>query len=197
MPRQEPGVRPARPLPYDLDVQEHWADGELTLRFLNRGRAGAVFTVYRDGDDAGPRYYTVEAGKTLSGAWSVTGPDKAYGFTVHGPDGFYRAFRGDPAVASAVEIDLRHDPVRGEMRMTLRNRGEAALEAVVTVVAPTATPPKRGAVPAGGSWAIVHQLSATDDRYDVSVAAPGFERRLARRFAPRRPPLRSPQSATS
>jgi phospholipase C len=93
MPRQEPGARPARPLPYDLDVLEQWTDGQLTLRFLNRGAAGAVFTVYRGGDDTGPRYYTVEAGKTLSGVWTVARSAKSYGFTVHGPGGFYRVFR--------------------------------------------------------------------------------------------------------
>ncbi|MBW8860558.1 MAG: DUF756 domain-containing protein, partial [Caulobacter sp.] len=97
MPRQEPGVRPARPLPYDLEVLEDWADDKLTLRFLNRGRAGAVFTVYRDGDAAGPRYYTVEAGKTLSGAWPLASSDNAQGFTIHGPGGFYRRLHGGPA----------------------------------------------------------------------------------------------------
>jgi len=97
MPRQEPGVRPARPLPYDLEVLARWTDGELTLRFLNRGEAGAVFTVYRDGDDSGPRYYTVEAGKSLSGVWTVGRSTGGQGFTVHGPAGFYRAFRGGHA----------------------------------------------------------------------------------------------------
>jgi phospholipase C len=94
MPRQEPGLRPARPLPYDLEVVAQWGDGDLTLRFLNRGEAGVVFTVYRDGDAAGPRYYTVEAGRTLSDVWTAARSAKPHSFTVHGPGGFYRAFRG-------------------------------------------------------------------------------------------------------
>jgi phospholipase C len=101
MPRQEPGVRPARPLPYDLEVLAHWTGDQLTLRFLNRGEAGAVFTVYRDGDGNGPRYYTVEAGKSLSGVWPVARSAETEGFAVHGPAGFYRAFRGGRADAGA------------------------------------------------------------------------------------------------
>ncbi|KQZ33141.1 phosphocholine-specific phospholipase C [Caulobacter sp. Root1472] len=101
MPRQEPGVRPARPLPYDLEVQAHWTGDQLTLRFPNRGEAGAVFTVYRDGDGNGPRYYTVEAGKSLSGVWPVARSAETEGFAVHGPAGFYRAFRGGRADAGA------------------------------------------------------------------------------------------------
>jgi hypothetical protein len=61
----------------------------------------------------------------------------------------------------------------------LRNRGEAPLEAVLTA----GTASQRGAVPAGASHAVIHDLSATEGRYDLSVAAPGFERRLAGRFA--------------
>jgi hypothetical protein len=60
----------------------------------------------------------------------------------------------------------------------LRNRGAAPLQAVLTA----GTAFQRSAVPSGGSHAIVHDLSATGGRYDLSVAAPGFERRLAGRF---------------
>jgi len=96
MPRQEPGTRPARALPYDLDVTDSRSDDGLTLRFTNRGAAGAVFHVYRAGDDAGPRYYTVEAGKTLSAVWPIVGTDTAWAFNVHGPGGFYRLFAAGP-----------------------------------------------------------------------------------------------------
>ena len=66
----------------------------MALRFVNRGAAGAVFRVYRLGDAAGPRYYTVEAGKTLEAVWPIGARDAGAAFEVHGPAGFYRAFDG-------------------------------------------------------------------------------------------------------
>ena len=43
MPAQEPGVRPARPLPYDLRADAVLRNGTATITFASRGAAGAVF----------------------------------------------------------------------------------------------------------------------------------------------------------
>ena len=47
VPKQEPGVRPARPVPYELDVlaDVQPGTGNVTLHFGNTGRAAAVFQV--------------------------------------------------------------------------------------------------------------------------------------------------------
>jgi phospholipase C len=72
VPKQERGVRPARALPYQLDVHASVVKGTVTLDFSNTGKATAVFQV-RSGNAADPvRNYTVEPGKKLAGAWSVT-----------------------------------------------------------------------------------------------------------------------------
>jgi phospholipase C len=96
MPVQERGIRPARPLPYDLRADGAVADGTLTVTFTSRGPAGAVFHVT---SDAAPRTFTVGAGASLTGSWPV--PDGA-GVRVHGPNGFYRQFTGDGPAITAV-----------------------------------------------------------------------------------------------
>ena len=89
MPRQEPGQRPSRPLPYDVEAT--YEGGTLTL--VNRGGVGAGFIAYSPKPGEGPWFYTVEAGK------SVTHTPGAAHLSVHGPNGFLREFHGaGPAV---------------------------------------------------------------------------------------------------
>jgi len=90
MPRQEPGRRPARPLPYALEVETSWREGALHARFHNTGQAGAVFLVRADGSEAGPWHYTVQAGSALEAQWP--GDTFAGGLSVHGPNGFFRHY---------------------------------------------------------------------------------------------------------
>src|SRR5262249_53215486 len=91
VPGQEQGVRPARALPYELDVQSTVQASTVSLKFVNSGHQGAVFHV-RSGSTTDPvRNYTVDAGKTLSGSWTVSG---SYDLTVYGPNGFTRYFKG-------------------------------------------------------------------------------------------------------
>src|SRR5262249_22369138 len=67
---QEPGTRPSRALPYELNVTARSSAAGVTLTFANSGKAGAVFHVYDKRHlDRIPRRYTVEAGKTITDAW--------------------------------------------------------------------------------------------------------------------------------
>jgi phospholipase C len=93
MPEQEPGERPARPLGYRLEVNGRTvANGQVfELELINSGRLGACFIVYRNGKT--PRYYTVEAGKSLSDSWPIE-PDGGR-LVVHGPGGFVREFMAE------------------------------------------------------------------------------------------------------
>ncbi|WP_315764765.1 MULTISPECIES: phosphocholine-specific phospholipase C [unclassified Bradyrhizobium] len=105
IPEQEKGIRPARALPYELNVygKVDVTAGTIALQFINSGKAGAVFHV-RSGSTTDPvRTYTVEAGKTLSGSWTVTG---TYDLTVYGPNGFTRSFKGSVG-SGAVALDIR------------------------------------------------------------------------------------------
>ena len=105
VPKQEQGIRPARALPYAMDVQGtvNASNSTVNLQFLNTGSAAVVFHV-RSGNAADPvRSYTVEAGKTLTGSWSVT---SAYDLSVYGPNGFARYFKGSIG-SGAANLSIR------------------------------------------------------------------------------------------
>jgi phospholipase C len=117
LPRQEPGHRPARALPYDFDVAGRCPVDGFALTFDNRGSAGAVFRVSSAGR-GGPWFFTVEGGKTLSYTLPRNG---RYDFTLQGPNGFFRRYAGDGN--DMIEIDLRYDKTSGELRGEVRNGG--------------------------------------------------------------------------
>jgi phospholipase C len=97
LPRQEPGLRPARPVPYELHVlgEADSSDGTVKIRFGNTGAAAAVFQV-RSGNSAdGPWTYTVSPGAHLDETWAFKAVGQlAYDLSVYGPNGFLRAFKG-------------------------------------------------------------------------------------------------------
>jgi phospholipase C len=133
VPAQEKGVRPARALPYELNVHStvQASSSTVALQFVNSGKQGAVFQV-RSGSTTDPvRNYTVEAGKTLSGTWTVSG---SYDLTVYGPNGFTRSFKGGiGGGAAALQVDSEfgtHD--EGSIELSVRNA--SAQKATVTVL---------------------------------------------------------------
>jgi phospholipase C len=117
LPRQESGVRPARPLPYDLAADGRVAASGLRVAFASHGAAGASFHVTSASHPDGPWTYTVEAGRQLSGSWSPG----AYDFTVHGPNGFLRRIAGGGTTGP--EVTARHDGKGEQVRLVLTNGG--------------------------------------------------------------------------
>jgi phospholipase C len=103
IPEQEKGIRPARALPYELNVHAEVdaKAGTVQLTFENTGKATAVFQVRSANPADAVRGYTVEPGKKLVGTWS-TAPK--YDLSVYGPNGFARYFAG--AAAGAL-LDVR------------------------------------------------------------------------------------------
>jgi phospholipase C len=101
IPQQEKGIRPARALPYGLNVHAtvNPANSTVALRFMNTGAATVVFHV-RSGNPADVvRTYTIEPGKQLDGVWNVT---SSYDLSVYGPNGFLRSFKGNVGSGAAV-----------------------------------------------------------------------------------------------
>jgi phospholipase C len=92
---QERGTRPSRALGYELHTElASTTDSTLALEFRNTGSKGAVFHVYdRLHLDRIPRRYTVEAGKSLSDNWDLTGDQGKHDLWVYGPHGYVRVFR--------------------------------------------------------------------------------------------------------
>ncbi|WP_421106175.1 phosphocholine-specific phospholipase C [Streptomyces sp. NEAU-S77] len=131
LPRQEPGRRPTRPLPYDLSADATAGDGSLRIDFACHGRAGAHFHVTSRSHPGGPWGYTVEAGKRLSGEWSAAAPgNDRYDVEVHGPDGFVRRFAGS-LTGEGPQVSARHDGRTGQLRLTLSNPGRTTVRLTV------------------------------------------------------------------
>ncbi|PZP36599.1 MAG: phospholipase C, phosphocholine-specific [Roseateles depolymerans] len=185
-PVQEVGVRPARALPYELQVQARAATNGLTLSFENAGEAGAVFHVYdRLALAQPPRRYTVEPGRQLDGVWAGTA-GAAYDLWVLGPNGFHRHFAGKlpTTAAQPARPDLRvqADRVNLELVLELRNEGGSAATFVLQTNRYAVEPNRSWIVPAGSSSTVRVPVDAAHRWYDYSVKVAevaGFGRRLA------------------
>jgi phospholipase C len=128
VPVQEPGTRPARPLPYALHAHAmlRTSDGVLVIDMTNVGSATGVFQV-RSSAHA-PRTYTVEPGKALVGEWPLTGSGLLTGdLSVHGPNGFFRGFRGSVAEMAAAQLDIEvtYDSNDAGLEFTITNPSPA------------------------------------------------------------------------
>ncbi|MFF5205800.1 phosphocholine-specific phospholipase C [Streptosporangium sp. NPDC000396] len=200
MPRQEPGLRPARALPYDLGVtgRTDAATGSVVVDFASRGAAGATFYVT---SFAGPRTYTVEAGKSLQGTWTPPRKSKgAYNLAVYGPAGFLRVLRGTvPAKGTGPadpEVSARYE--NGDIALVLTNRGGAACGVTVTDAYGTGATASYQLQP--GASATHRVPLATSHRwYDLSVTSDAdatFLRRLAGHVETGQPSMSDPATLT-
>ena len=129
MPVQEPGLRLARPLPYNLAVDAKVTLGQVELDFANFGSVGAAFHVVSSTDATGPWEYTVSAGKKLTGKWAV---GSGYAYEVHGPNGFLREVNGSGPV-NGLDVTARHlGSGRGEVLLSFVNHAEYSIEITLT-----------------------------------------------------------------
>ena len=140
LPKQEPGLRLARALPYALAASGRLdgAAGRFWIDFANTGTAGAQFYVYAANRSDGPWFYTVGAGATVSDYWSaVAVTNGEYELSVYGANGFLREFTGNVAIATAAgnanpEATLAYDTRGGGVVLTLVNNGSKACTLKVT-----------------------------------------------------------------
>ncbi|MEI7657397.1 MAG: phospholipase C, phosphocholine-specific [Phycisphaerae bacterium] len=135
MPRQEPGTRPACPLPYELAVEGGFDASRMSVRLrlaagcdlFGDAAAGGAF-IARDYAPDGSftcRHYAVTPGDSLEDEWNV-GKDRPYRIEVVGPNGFLREFRGDmndPDLRCVVVPPLRDRPAES---IAVRVTGDAA-----------------------------------------------------------------------
>ena len=134
VPKQEKGIRPARALPYELNVHAmvHAGNNTIDLTFVNTGKATVVFQV-RSGNAVDPvRTYTVEPDKSLVGTWNVA---SSYDLSVYGPNGFVRFFNGSiGSSAAALDIGTTYGSQGGRPSIHLKIKNAAASAADVTVL---------------------------------------------------------------
>ena len=136
-PVQESGTRPARAVPYSLNVTTtaNLTDELVTFTFTNTGAQTAVFQVRSANSLQGPRSYTVSPSKTLSDTWDFAADGlAAYDLSVYGPNGFYRHYRGGARESTANNLDsgVTYD-VSGD-GVTLFARNARTLAATVNVL---------------------------------------------------------------
>jgi phospholipase C len=189
LPRQEPGRRPARALPYAFDASARRTPGGLGLSLANAGAAGAGFAVYPAAADAGgPWFYAVESGKALEDQLPVG--RAGYDFTLHGPNGFLRQFRGGPSEF----IEVGHRPDGEMLRIELHNAAASALT-VRTINAYAASESHTHQLAPGERLADLWPIAGADHWYDITVSVdddPRFLRRLAGHIETGRPSRSDP-----
>jgi phospholipase C len=93
---------------------------------------------------------------------------------VHGPNGFYRHFRGRPSKSGYVQVALREDPSAGKVVLSLRNdtSGEAKFSLGVDPRYPVAAGASRQqaiALKPGEQREIALDLAASDLWYDFTL----------------------------
>jgi len=170
LPAQEPGRRPARPLPYQLDAGAAMdPDGRLRITLVNAGTQAAPVAVRGQAPCAGgPWHFTVDPGGGGGGAFSPA--QGRYDFTCYGPNGFRRRFAG--GVDGGIGADSRIDPSGLALQVRLHN---ASPEPVVFTL-------KANAYRTDGPWIRVvppgetrtetfHPLAEDQGWYDLTVTA--------------------------
>lgn len=159
LPKQEPGTKSSCAVPYELYVDGNLSkDGksfEIALAVDNKvfgnAAAGAPFTTYTFGEishdkertlrsknEFKNRYYAVKAGDKLSDKWRLKEfQNKAYHIEVHGPNGFYRSFKGndtDPKITVFVQYEKqKKNPLQltGEAKLKIFSHENRELELIV------------------------------------------------------------------
>jgi phospholipase C len=149
---QEPGIRPASALPYEL-----YADGTLSADATSfelqitagtgvhgERTAGAPFNVYlrntlpEGGTDKGlmAATYAVKPGDTLGRQFPLSlFAHSRYAIEVHGPNGFYRSFVGEP-VPHRMQVRTSYEGkgagLTGNVQIRLRNVSSEPITATIS-----------------------------------------------------------------
>ena len=190
-PRQEPGQRPARALPYDFEVAGHPTPEGFVLVIENTGQAGAAFDL-RQPHGAEPRFYAVEAGKRMEDLAPLSGD--AYDLTLHGPNGFLRRFKGQSGPTKP-GAKARFDAKTGRLLVTLENHGPTPVTLEVAPAAYLDAAPRLRRLGPGETSVDAWDLKASHNWYDLIVTcaeAPSFQRRFAGHGENGKPSLSDP-----
>ncbi|WNO72126.1 phosphocholine-specific phospholipase C [Streptomyces sp. AM8-1-1] len=181
MPEQEPGSRPARPLPYQPDAHGRVTGGSFTVALSNSGRSSAHFALYPyAGEFPVPQHKDVRG----TARWTVPLAGDAYRFTITGPNGFRREFAGTAEGSAALTTQVDHHD--RDLHLVLRNAGSRP---VTFTVRPLAYVDEADlddwtrslTVKPGRSRTVVHSAADAHGWYDIEVTAdrePAFRRRL-------------------
>jgi phospholipase C len=189
LPVQTPGIRPACPARYRLEVSGGLSSDRRNMALTFSAEAGlaGVFQVYdRLRLDLVPRRFTVEPGKRLVDRWPLHGLDQRYDLWVLGPAGFHRAFVG----TAGTEPHLVWSLADSRLTLTLAPGHER-----VTITPQAYRAHHRDWAPGIEGGTMSWPLAPTHGWYDVAIEAPGgWKRRLAGRIDGRWSAMTDPAS---
>jgi phospholipase C len=206
MPKQEPGTRKARAVPYEFFVharlrdKTHGIQDKVWIDFANRGESGAAFYVYNGKKpNDNPRRYTVAADDQLSDYWPTSDTHGGYDLTVHGPNGYMCQFQGSTVEAASAEnpnpeVRVIYDVVGRNISLALENPGSVPCTLRV-VNAYDRKAPRTHAVAADATIQDPWILKASSGWFDISVTSaedPTFLRRFAGHVEVGRPSTSDP-----
>jgi len=184
LPVQEPGLRPARALPYKLHVRARidLNDGALNIFFGNTGKVAAVYQVYSAGGQSGPWTYTVAPDTELSDSWNVrSNGETNFDLSVFGPNGFFRHFKGSIANGKAnIASSLTYDIQSNGVFLGIHNRTNA--ECAVRVFNHYTDKPVKFTLPPNRELSEFWSLDGSYGWYDFTVTTDSdshFQERLA------------------
>jgi phospholipase C len=200
LPGQEKGVRPSCALPYELEVDGALGEDRKSFAIsfaagqtvFGERAAGAPFHVYSPGPMPA-RSYAVAPGDRIEDAWPLAVFfDGAYHICVHGPNGFFREFRGtadDPAVEMSFVPERANGALTGNALLTLANRDAA--RTLTVHIEDAAYGAERRTVSLGAAKSktaraeIAIELGSTHGWHDLRIRideTPHFEKRYAGRI---------------
>jgi phospholipase C len=180
-------------LPYELYVtgginaDKKTFDIKLTTanEVFGKRSAGCPFTVYAT-SLALNRNYTVAAGDKLADSWSLDDfRNGQYHLAVHGPNGFFREFKGG-AKDPSMHVDLYYDrlsrrKLSGNVTLTIESKGPSALQLLVKDNSYGARE-KKISVNSSSSANLMLDLSKSSGWYDFTVTVAGHKG-FSQRFA--------------
>ncbi|MXV14077.1 phosphocholine-specific phospholipase C [Hufsiella ginkgonis] len=202
LPKQEKGIRQANPLPYELyaDGQFNKAGNTFGITFkagnalFGQKAAGAPFCVYMINDYQDGAHYTRDyaaiAGDTLQDEWNLAGfKDGVYHLKAHGPNGFYREFKGD-AKNPLLKISLTYErnklnnaKLSGNVVVQITNN-DTNPHTVEVKDASYQTGSQKKLIASRATVSLVVNAAKSHNWYDVVVNANGYAR-FEERFAGR------------
>jgi phospholipase C len=194
VPHQEKGVRPACALPYELYAEGLLSrDGtkfELRLKAGNaihgERSSGSPFNVYlrniskTAANDSGLMVatYAVKAGDTISETVPMSVfADGRYSIDVHGPNGFFRSFKGDshsPAIQVQTAYERKGAGLSGDVEIHLSNPGSQPLKVTVQDNS-YGTGVTSKTIAGGDSRSTVLNLKKSHGWYDFTVKIEGSQ----------------------
>jgi phospholipase C len=195
MPEQESGIRPANILPYEIysDGKLNAGRGSFDVYFESKknvfgeNTAGVPFMVYAiHSNYVKVRSYAVVPADRIKDSWNLADFENgSYHIEVHGPNGFFRSFKGDKNdvpfdIACDYQAVKNRNALTGNIEIALRNSGEATCVFEITDHYTKTTQTKQLAE--HSSAVINFDLSKTYGWYDVSVKIKShntFEKRYA------------------